>query len=902
MREDCGRAERSAAAASYADVVVLLDSRLRLPVARRELVARGRLLGRMPSGGERLPRLVLVSAPAGFGKTTLLTQWANRWQGSAAGAVRRVAWVSLDAGDGDVRSFLASLVAGARVAVDLEADERTPVGSVLVSLVNAIDGLDGELVVALDDYHVIESAQVHAAVTFLLDNLPANAAVAMTTRADPPLPVARLRARGELLELRAADLRFDQEEADAFLNGVMALDVGADHVASLGERTEGWVTGLQLAAVALQTGTDVARFVDRFTGSHRFVLDYLLEEVLDRQSEDVRRFLLDTAVLDRLTGPLCDAVTGRQDGSRRLEELERANLFLVPLDEDRHWYRYHHLFADALRARLLAEDPDRSRAVHAAAARWHDDNHLLPEAVAHAVAAQEVEYAADLVEQALPEASRRRQDHLILQWLRGLPDELLRQRPLLNVTAAWGRLGAGDVAEAAQRLDEAQRALARVPADGGSGREDLRQLPMSIAMYRAAIAQARGKPSEVAAQARTMLALAGPEDHLARGAGSGFLALSAWAEGEIATAHDTFTQAVRSLHSAGNLADELGGTVVLAELAIAGGSPREAERLYEQALTMARDHPDVALPVTGDLHVGLAGALCERGDLAGAGAHLDTARELGEIASIPENRHRRHVAAAALRRAEGDLDAAATHLDHARRLHLPGFFPETRPLPALRARLDIARGRLDLAEDWARRSGGSAADGGGYLDECNQLTLARLQIATGRAAAALDLLARRLPEAQRQGRGGSVTEILLLQALAHGADDDLDAVMPPLVRALETGVPAGFARIFLDEGEAMTRLLDAARDRCLATDAIAALRRAAAPTPKAPAEQLPERLSDRELEVLELLATELTGPEIARRLFVSVNTLRTHTRHIFTKLDVTTRARAVRRARDLGLG
>ncbi|MEU6135114.1 LuxR C-terminal-related transcriptional regulator [Nocardioides sp. NPDC047086] len=879
--------------------MVLLDTRLRLPVARRELVARERLLGRMPSKGERLPRLVLVSAPAGFGKTTLLTQWANRWQGSAAGAVRRVAWVSLNVGEGDARTFLESLVAAVRVAVDLEADEHASVGSGMVSLVNAIDGLGGELVIALDDYHVIESAEVHAAVTFLLENLPANAAIAMTTRADPPLPIARLRARGELLELRAADLRFTQEEANAFLIDVMGLDIGADHVASLGERTEGWVTGIQLAAVALRAGADVARFVELFAGTHRFVLDYLVEEVLDQQNEQVRRFLLDTSILDRLTGPLCDAVTGRQDGHRMLEELESANLFVVPLDEDRRWYRYHQLFADALRARLAAEDPHRSRAVHAAAARWHEMNRRPQDAVQHAVAAQDFEYAADLVEQALPEASRRRQDRLVLQWLRGLPDGLVRERPVLNVTAAWGRLGAGNVAEAGARLDEAARVLAEMPDDRTSERDDLRQLPMTIAMYRAAIAQARGDPPEVAVQARTMLELAGPDDHLVRGAGSGFLALSAWAEGDIDTARDTFTEAVRSLHSAGNLADELGGTVVLAELALAQGSPVEAERLYERALATAREHPEVALPVTGDLHVGLAGALCECGDLTGATAHLRAARELGEVASMPENRHRWYVAMAALRRAEGDLEAAATNLDHARLLYLPGFFPETRPLPALRARIDIVRGRLDLAEGWAREA--RPTGDGGYLDECNQVTFARLLIATRRAATALDLLGRLRPDAERQGRGGSLIEIDMLQALAHHAEGALDAAMPPLTRALESGVPAGYVRIFLDEGEEMSALLAVAQHRSPATAAIAALRTNEAQGPKAAAEVLPEPLSDRELQVLSLLATELTGPEIARRLFVSVNTLRTHTRHIFTKLDVTTRARAVRRARDLGL-
>jgi LuxR family maltose regulon positive regulatory protein len=592
-------------AGAYADRMPLLGTKLRPPVPRRGLVARARLVDQLGADATAVPRLVLVSAPAGFGKTTLLTQWLTAGQAQdqvqhQTSPTLRVAWLSLDASDNDLRVFLTRLVAalqttvpetGAEALILMDTDRGLPAEDVVASLVDDLDALDGRTVIALDDYQVLDVPEIHEAVAFLVDHLPPQVTLAMTTRADPPLQLARLRARGELLEVRAADLRFTTEEADAFLNQVMGVGLEPRHVAALEARTEGWAAGLQLAALSarghtttatgtLESSDGVTAFVEAFTGSNRFVLDYLVEEVLLTQPEAVRAFLLDTSVLEQLTGPLCDALTGGSDGQRLLESLERANVFLVPLDDERRWFRYHHLFADALRARLQAEGPGRVPRLHRAASDWHAEHGTLTDAIEHAVTAGDLAHAADLLELALPQLRKDRHDGAIRGWLQALPDDVLRGRALLATQRGLAQLSAGDPDGAEAWLDDADTALelssaARThmgawPVDATRALDaELRALPAQTAVVRAALAQARGDVDGSMEHARRALSLAGPDDHVARSGGAGFLGLAAWAAGDLAEAVAVFAETPRSLHAAGFIADELGSTVVLAGMRLA---------------------------------------------------------------------------------------------------------------------------------------------------------------------------------------------------------------------------------------------------------------------------------------------------------------------------------------------
>jgi LuxR family maltose regulon positive regulatory protein len=896
----------------------LLATKLYVPKLRRGLLARPRLMTRMEGAADA--RLTLVSAPAGFGKTTLLATWLH--QAPAAG--RCIAWLSLDAADNEPTSFWTYVVSALNGAVPgrgtlLELLESTPVPTelALTTLLNDLAAAPDEVWLVLDDYHLIGDHEVGRGIVFLLEHLPPNVHVVLSTRADPDLPLARWRARGELVEIRAADLRFTSEETAAYLTEAIGQELAAEDVEALEERTEGWIAALQLAALSLRGRSDVSGFITRFAGDDRYIVDYLIEEVLAQLPDAVRDFLRQSAILDRLTGPLCDAVTGREDGSEMILALERANLFIVALDDRREWYRYHHLFADVLRARVLSEQPDQVPLLHQRASQWYERHGLTEDAVTHALAARDFDRAAHLMELAVSAIRRHRQEAVMYRWLKALPDDTVRPSPVLSLFYGSMLMASGDPSGAEPWLDDAERALAAIPEGAAAPwakTRDLLTLPSTIAMYRAALAQARGNVAGTAEHARRALDLAGPDDHLARGGAAGFLGFAAWATGDVSSALETFTQAVASLHAAGSLVDGLSGTVVLGDLWLVAGQPNKARRLCTQALALAEAHGAPVARATAELHVALSELDVEVGDLESAKHHLGTAAALADRSPMTESRYRWFVAKGLLARADGDPEGAVQLLNQAEQLYRPGFFPNVRPIATIKARIWIAQGKLPEAADWARERKVSVTDDASYLSEFDHLTLVRLLLAQyrvrpdiGEIAQAARMLDRLHEAAEASGRAGSVLEIRLLQALVRDAQGDRPQALDSLAQAFaHAPEPEGYARIFLDEGPPMVSLLrDAeqvgAGDQARRLLGVGVPPKAQAPNSQRVAEPASGSLSDRELQVLRLLDSELTGPEIARELFVSHNTVRTHTKHIFTKLDVTNRRAAVVRAREHGL-
>ncbi len=866
-----------------------------------------------------------MSAPAGFGKTTLLAQWLATAPGDGPSA----AWLSLDQRDNDPTVFWTYLVAALQTAahgvgagaLSLLQSPRPPIEAVLATLLNDLGAVSNDVVLVLDDYHVIDARDVQDGMAFLLEHLPPQIHLVIASRTDPALPLARLRGRGELVEIRAADLRFTPDEAAAYLNGVMGLVLTARDVAALEGRTEGWIAALQLAALSMQGRDDVAAFIAGFAGDDRYIVDYLTEEVLQRQPEQVRHFLLRTSILDRLCGPLCDAVTGQDGGKAMLAALERGNLFLVPLDDRRRWYRYHHLFADVLQARLLDEQPDRVHELHRRASAWYERNGERSEAIRHALAAEDFERAADLVELAIPALRRDRQDATLRRWLEAIPDELIRVRPVLSVGYAGSLMVRGEVEGVEARLQDAERWLETTTSTRRGPHtpsaeivvvddEGFRRLPSAIAMYRAGQARILGDVAGTMTHARRALDLASEDDHLGRGGPAALLGLAYWTSGDLDAARRWYAEAMASLEKAGHMADVLGCAIALADIQIAQGRLREAMSTYKRGLQHATEQAPPVLRGAADMHVGMSELLRERTDLDAAKQHLLTSKELGERAGLPQNPYRWRVAMARIQEAEGDLGGALDLLNEAERRYVSDFFPNVRPVPALRARVRVAQGALAEALDWARERGLSVEDDLSYLHEFEYITLARVLLAQYTAEReersiheATGLLERLLRAAEEGQRTGCVIESLVLQALAHQTQGDIPAALASLQRALTLAEPEGYVRIFADEGPPIASLLRAAGKQGIASRYVRRLLAAVNRTEDStPVEQgLIEPLSERELDVLRLLGTDLDGPEIARQLVVSLNTVRTHTKHIYAKLGVNNRRAAVRRAEELDL-
>jgi LuxR family transcriptional regulator, maltose regulon positive regulatory protein len=681
------------------------------------VVLRRRLIDRLNEGLHG--KLTLISAPAGFGKTTVVSEWVTDCS-------RPTAWLSLDKGDNDLTRFLTYVVAavqtiapniGEEVVAVLQSPQPPPTEAILTALLNDIVTFPDDFLLVLDDYHLTDARPIDDALTFLLEHLTPRMHLVITTREDPNLPLARLRARRQLTELRAADLRFTPAEASVFLHQVMGLHLSAEDIDALETRTEGWIAGLQLAAISMQSHQDVSGFIRAFAGDNHYIVDYLIEEVLARQPEPVRNFLLQTAILDQMNGSLCDAVTGQQEGKARLEALNRGNFFVITLDDRHHWYRYHHLFAEVLRMHLMTEQSDQVAGLHVRASEWYERNGSVGDAIRHALSGKDFARAARLIELAIPELRRNRQESTMLGWLQALPDEVLRCRPVLSVHYAGSLLQSGKLEGAEGRLGDAERWL-EPNADLGEmvvvDEEEFQGLAGSIAMYRAAIALTSGDLADTMKHARRVLDLALEDDHLRRGAAAAFIGLVNWRHGELEVAHQAYGECMARLQRVGFISDALGCSIALADLRIAQGRLREAMRTYERGLQLATQGASF-LRGAADMHVGISQLYYERDDLIAATQHLLRSKELGGLAGLPQNPYRWCVVMAHIREAEGDLNGALDLLHEAERLYAGDFSPNVRPVPALKTRVWVAQGRLSEALGWAREQGLSIEDDLSYL-------------------------------------------------------------------------------------------------------------------------------------------------------------------------------------------
>jgi LuxR family maltose regulon positive regulatory protein len=830
--------------------------------------------------------------------------------------------LSLDEGDNDPARFLAYFVAalqtieagiGEGALGALQSPQPSPVEAVLTALVNEITTIPNRFVLVLDDCHVIKSQAVHSILTFLLDHLPSQMHLVIAGRADPLLPLALLRGRGQLTELRESDLRFTEEEAAAFLNRVMGLGLSVETVTALESRTEGWITGLQLAAIAMRGHKDTHEFVNAFAGSHRYVLDYLTEQVLERQPPSTQSFLLKTVILDRLTGSLCAVVTDQDNGQTMLESLEQANLFIVPLDDERRWYRYHHLFADLLRARLEQAYPDLVPELHRRASTWYEQNGSVAEAVNHALAARDFARAAELLSQIAWTMLMQGEMTTLLGWLDALPDEMMSAWPWLSIYRAWSLVLSGKVDAVEPHLQHVDRVLRTWPQENDDDILNLEAMQGSVIAVRAYAARLCGNipgAIELSHQALGHLPESDPTWRL-RGAVALNLGLAHWMSGDAAAMSQALTDAADISRSVGDVHLALIALGLLGQAQEMQGRLRQAAETYRQVLQLADEHGAQQAPFVGLAHVGLAGPLFQWNDLEGAMRHVTKAIELGRRGGSVDTLVGAYQTLSMVLRARDDIDGALEAIQEVKQLARGyNLVPMIAQLKPSEVRLILAQGDASTASRWAEDSGLHADDEFDYTQRDQYTTLARVLIAQDKCDESLRLLTRLQEAANAGGRADHAIRLLVLQSLAHQVQGDTDQAVSALEQVLSLAEPEGYVRVFANEGPAMAALLREAAARGIATGYVNKLL-AAFSVPEyesvektlssTPTQTLIEPLSEREIEVLQLVAAGKSNQEIADELVIAVSTVKSHTNHIYGKLDVRGRTQAVARARELGL-
>ncbi|MFP4440422.1 MAG: LuxR C-terminal-related transcriptional regulator [Chloroflexaceae bacterium] len=875
-----------------------LTTKFHIPPWRATAISRPRLLERLTAGLRDNRKLTLVSAPAGYGKTTLITGWLHAL--AQADADRRVTWLALGDADNDPARFLYYWLAAFQ-QVDASLNEKLqplvslphlpPTTVLLDTLLNELAAHTSPLLLTLDDYHVITQPDIHAALDYFIGHQPAHVHLVLTTRADPPLPLARLRARGQMTEIRARDLRFTPEEAHQFFAGALSLPLAAEALQALDERTEGWAAGLHLAGLALQNQPDLQRFITTFRGSHRYVLDYLAEEVLRRQGEEVRAFLTQTSILDRFNADACSALTGRADAQAVIAHLERVNLFVVPLDDERIWYRYHHLFADYLRTLLTRPE---QAALNRRAATWHAANGLPVEAVQYALAAADAGFAADVIERALQEDTTWSGGNVALlsSWLDALPPQALRDRPRLSLNAARILYLAG-------RFDQAEACIAQTEQTPAAQPEptETEQMRALAALYRGSIAAVRGDAQQALAQTHFAQARLPRADHLAHARALFSLGPAYELSGQTALAVQNYIQSSEEATAAGVLFPAIHARCAAAQAQIIQGRLHLAEQSCHAAIELAGVARLAPLGLAWSIRGGIA---LERNDLATAGQHLQEGIAPARQGGLMDDVVVGLAFLARLHAYQGDPTGALATIGEAQSI-IRGYGVERMNMLAAahRARLLLYLGQQAAAAEWATAYQAVRGDAPRAFEE---LTLARILSATGTLDPLPAILQPLLEQAEAAGHGQTWIEALLLLGVFHQARQDTPAALDRLEQALRRAAPEDYARIFLDVGQPLFALLPQARHAAPQfVDTLLSMGRPAGATPATPQAHLPEPLSDQELRVLRLIVAGKSNREIAAELVITVGTAKWHVHNVLQKLGVNSRPKAIARARELGI-
>ena len=889
----------------------LLTTKLYIPPTSTDIVLRPRLLEQLNNGGMR--KLTLLSAPAGFGKSTLMSEWTRSIN-------KPVTWLSLDENDNNLKRFLTYFIAalqkiddsiGQSILPSLEATDNPPLEPLMTILINEISKSELEFCIVLDDYHLITLQAIHDAIEFFLIHLPPSAHLVISGRIDPPFSLPGLRARGEMIEVRSNDLRFTESEVTTFLNDFVGLDLSPDEILALLSRTEGWITGLQLAALSMRGRQDTQEFITAFSGSHHYIIDYLIDEVLSLQSEEIKSFLLQTSILDRFSHPLCDAVLDLSNSNMTLQYLDKANLFLIPLDDERNWYRYHHLFADFLKQRLREKDSKSIPGLHRRASEWLEQNGFIVEAIDHSLLGDEYVSAARLVESIGPNMMMQSEFDQLTAWLDAIPQEIVYTWPWLCIIRAWMCQRWARLDEGEKYLQAAEQALTNESIPEPVGGEKV--IRGQVAAIRALFALVKGQVPESIEYANQALEHL-PEGHFNRAVAADAIGIAKRATGDFDGAIKILKEARHDSLEAGNRILAQAIMLELGRVQTSQGRLAQAAETFREAVHLEYRKTQIKIPYASSASVHLANILREWDDLDAAIVHLDEGIEIGLPARMVDAITSGHAILARVHLSLGDMSEAIKACQSAERMarDIPDLESETKTvLLDSKVRLLLAQNQSLEATRFVHESGLDVTDEITFYSGFGHITLARILIYSGREnpderslSDAQSLIIRMLDIAKSVGCMREVIELLVLQSLAFEAQGLHDQALGSIEEALTIAEPEGYVRTFVDEGDPMRKLLHQVASGGNTSDYVRRLLAAfeQGKTEHSIASQsLIEPLSERELDVLKLLATELSGPEIAQELMVSLNTMRTHTKNIYTKLGVNNRRIAVRQAKELNL-